>query len=107
MSEEPPAPKAFASNPRRLAEEHGYGFRITDVSGERYYFKEAALALSRTLRSEGEIDLWHPAKASVSGRAIGVCDRGGRPRGAWATPGFQGAVACERHGRGAIVCRKG
>ncbi|MET0081189.1 MAG: hypothetical protein ABW119_22270, partial [Candidatus Thiodiazotropha lotti] len=37
-------------------------FRITDVSGEQYYFKEASLALSRTLRSrKDKFDIWHPA----------------------------------------------
>lgn len=37
-------------------------FRITDLSGEQYYFKEAALALSRTLRERKEFyDIWHPA----------------------------------------------
>jgi hypothetical protein len=37
-------------------------FRITDLSGEQYYFKEAALALSRTLRQRKEFyDIWHPA----------------------------------------------
>jgi 3-oxoacyl-[acyl-carrier-protein] synthase I len=37
-------------------------FRITDNSGEQYYFKEAALALSRILRvRKEEFDIWHPA----------------------------------------------
>jgi 3-oxoacyl-[acyl-carrier-protein] synthase-1 len=37
-------------------------FRITDISGEQYYFKEASLALSRTLRErKEEFDIWHPA----------------------------------------------
>ena len=37
-------------------------FRITDISGEQYYFKEASLALSRTLRQrKEEFDIWHPA----------------------------------------------
>ena len=31
-------------------EMHDMDYRITDLSGEQYYFKEAALALSRTLR---------------------------------------------------------
>jgi 3-oxoacyl-[acyl-carrier-protein] synthase I len=36
--------------------------RITDASGEQYYFKEAALALSRTMRQRREtFDIWHPA----------------------------------------------
>ncbi|MES9862237.1 MAG: hypothetical protein ABW157_07870 [Candidatus Thiodiazotropha sp. LLP2] len=37
-------------------------FRITDLSGEQYYFKEASLALSRTLKTpKPEFDIWHPA----------------------------------------------
>lgn len=38
-------------------------FRIADVSGEQYYFKEATLALARTLRTrKEEFDIWHPAE---------------------------------------------
>lgn len=49
-------------------------FRITDLSGEHYYFKEAALALSRTLRVRKEfIDIWHPAECiGEAGALIGV-----------------------------------
>jgi len=37
-------------------------YRITDISGEQYAFKEAALALTRLLRvRKEELDLWHPA----------------------------------------------
>ncbi len=37
-------------------------YRITDLSGEQYYFKEAALALARVLRTrKEEYDIWHPA----------------------------------------------
>lgn len=37
-------------------------FRITDISGEQYYFKEASLVLLRLLRKlKDEFDLWHPA----------------------------------------------
>lgn len=37
-------------------------FRITDISGEQYAFKEASLALSRLLRVRKEtFDIWHPA----------------------------------------------
>lgn len=36
--------------------------RLTDLSGEQYGFKEAALALTRTLRErKAEFDIWHPA----------------------------------------------
>ncbi|NVN91646.1 MAG: hypothetical protein HXX11_13725 [Desulfuromonadales bacterium] len=48
-------------------------FRITDVSGEQYYFKEAALALTRILRQrKEEYDMWHPADCiGEVGAAIG------------------------------------
>lgn len=37
-------------------------FRITDISGEHYAFKEASLALLRLLRKrKEEFDIWHPA----------------------------------------------
>jgi len=40
----------------------GLDFRITDLSGEQYYFKEASLALARILRQrKEEFDIWHPA----------------------------------------------
>jgi 3-oxoacyl-[acyl-carrier-protein] synthase-1 len=36
-------------------------FRVADLSGEQYYFKEASLALSRLLRKrKEEFDIWHP-----------------------------------------------
>jgi 3-oxoacyl-[acyl-carrier-protein] synthase-1 len=55
---------------------HDMDFRVTDLSGEQYYFKEAALALSRTLRQrKEEFDIWHPAEctgetSAVAGMAI-------------------------------------
>ena len=37
-------------------------FRMVDVSGEHYWFKESSLALSRTLHTpQEEFDIWHPA----------------------------------------------
>jgi 3-oxoacyl-[acyl-carrier-protein] synthase-1 len=37
-------------------------FRVVDVSGEQYYFKEASLALARLLRTpKDRFDVWHPA----------------------------------------------
>ncbi len=51
-------------------------FRITDLSGEHYYFKEASLAVSRTMRQlKEEFDLWHPAECTgeqgaVAGAAV-------------------------------------
>lgn len=53
---------------------HDLDFRITDHSGEQYYFKEAALALSRTLRQRKEVfDLWHPAECTgETGATSGV-----------------------------------
>jgi 3-oxoacyl-[acyl-carrier-protein] synthase-1 len=54
-------------------EMHHIDFRIADLSGEQYYFKEAALALARVLRvRKEEIDLWHPAESiGETGSAIG------------------------------------
>jgi 3-oxoacyl-[acyl-carrier-protein] synthase-1 len=48
-------------------------FRISDVSGEQYYFKEASLAVSRLLRQRREqFPLWHPADCiGEVGSAIG------------------------------------
>lgn len=55
-------------------EMHDLDFRICDVSGEQYYFKEAALALSRSLRrSKEDFDIWHPADCiGEVGAAAGV-----------------------------------
>jgi 3-oxoacyl-[acyl-carrier-protein] synthase-1 len=55
-------------------EMHDMDFRISDVSGEQYYFKEASLALSRTLRRrKAEFDIWHPAECiGESGAVIGI-----------------------------------
>lgn len=49
-------------------------FRITDVSGGQYGFKEASLALARVLRErKEEFDIWHPADCiGEVGAAIGV-----------------------------------
>lgn len=48
-------------------------YRLTDLSGEQYYFKEASLALSRTMRVRKEVfDIWHPADCiGECGAAIG------------------------------------
>lgn len=53
---------------------HDLDYRIGDLSGEQYYFKEAALALSRLLRQrKEEFDLWHPAESiGESGAAAGM-----------------------------------
>ncbi len=49
-------------------------FRITDNSGEHYYFKEASLALLRLLRQRKEFfDIWHPAECTgEAGATSGV-----------------------------------
>lgn len=53
---------------------HDMDFRVTDISGEQYYFKEAALAVGRLLRQrKEEFDLWHPAESiGESGALAGV-----------------------------------
>jgi 3-oxoacyl-[acyl-carrier-protein] synthase-1 len=53
---------------------HELDFRITDLSGEQYYFKEAALAVGRVLRGhKSSFDLWHPAECiGETGAAAGL-----------------------------------
>lgn len=52
-------------------EMHHLDFRVTDLSGEQYYFKEAALALSRTMRTlKSEFDIWHPAECMGEAGAV-------------------------------------
>jgi 3-oxoacyl-[acyl-carrier-protein] synthase I len=87
---------------------HDIDYRIADVSGEHYYFKEAALALSRTLRQRKEdFDLWHPAECTgevgaASGAAVvalahAACAKGyalgARVLAHWANDGGQRAAA--------------
>jgi 3-oxoacyl-[acyl-carrier-protein] synthase-1 len=50
-------------------------YRITDLSGEQYGFKEATLALDRLLRErKEEFDIWHPGDCiGEVGAAAGVC----------------------------------
>jgi 3-oxoacyl-[acyl-carrier-protein] synthase-1 len=63
---------------RMALDEAGYelgatDFRITDISGEQYSFKEASIALTRVLRQrKEEYDIWHPADCiGEIGAAIG------------------------------------
>jgi 3-oxoacyl-[acyl-carrier-protein] synthase-1 len=50
-------------------------YRLADVSGEQYWFKEAALAVTRTLRTTKDcFDIWHPADCiGETGAAVGQC----------------------------------
>jgi 3-oxoacyl-[acyl-carrier-protein] synthase-1 len=51
-------------------------FRICDLSGEHYYFKEAALAWGRLWRTHAEEpEVWHPAESTGAAGAslAGVC----------------------------------
>jgi 3-oxoacyl-[acyl-carrier-protein] synthase I len=92
---------------------HALDFRITDISGEQYYFKEAALALLRTLRGrKEEFDIWHPAECigevgSVAGLAmLAVADaacRKGYARG----PGILFHAANDAGQRAAAILRYG
>jgi 3-oxoacyl-[acyl-carrier-protein] synthase I len=52
--------------------------RLTDSNGEQYWFKEAALAMTRTLRARKErFQIWHPADCiGETGAAIGPCTLG-------------------------------
>ena len=58
---------------------HHLDYRMADLSGEQYYFKEAALALLRTMRQRREtFDLLHPAECigevgAAAGMTVLVC----------------------------------
>jgi 3-oxoacyl-[acyl-carrier-protein] synthase-1 len=56
-------------------EMHQVDFRLSDVTGESYGFKEQALALSRLMRQRREeLPLWHVADSiGDSGAAAGLC----------------------------------
>lgn len=56
-------------------EMHHVDLRIADLSGEQYYFKEATLAVARTLRQlKEEFDIWHPAECvGEVGAVAGIC----------------------------------
>jgi len=53
-------------------------YRLTDSNGEQYWFKEAALAMTRTLRARKErFQIWHPADCiGETGAAVGPCTLG-------------------------------
>lgn len=78
-SEQPLRGEGLADAFRGALRESGHrmneiDFRIADLSGEHYYFKEASLALSHTLRGRRDfIDLWHPAECiGETGAAAGL-----------------------------------
>lgn len=48
-----------------------FDYRIADLSGEQFYFKESTLALQRTLHSpKPEFDIWHPAECTGEAGAL-------------------------------------
>lgn len=63
---------AFAEAKQSIAD---IDFRVTDCNGEQYWFKEAALAVARTLRAVKEgFEIWHPVDCiGEVGAAIGPC----------------------------------
>ena len=67
-SEQPLRAAGLVQAVRGALDDAGYAmgdldFRITDISGEHYYFKEASHALSRLLKTrKKEFDIWHPAQ---------------------------------------------
>jgi 3-oxoacyl-[acyl-carrier-protein] synthase-1 len=70
-------------------------YRITDSNGEQYWFKEAALAVTRTLRVHKEqFEIWHPADCvGETGAAAAPCALG---------VALAAARKCYAPGRGAV-----
>ena len=66
-SEEPLRGKGLSAAYKQALDAAGVGlheidYRIADLSGEQYWFKEAALALAKVMRVRKEFqDVWHPA----------------------------------------------
>lgn len=66
-SEEPLRADGLTAAVKEALDDAGHGeslldFKITDISGEHYYFKEASIAFSRLDRTKREeFDIWHPA----------------------------------------------
>ncbi|HEX9749806.1 MAG TPA: hypothetical protein VGB22_00750 [candidate division Zixibacteria bacterium] len=84
-------------------------YRITDLSGTQYGFKEATLALDRLLRDrKEEFDLWHPAEcigevgAAFIPCALGVALTAAR-KGYAPGPGLLCHCAADGPGRAAVV----
>jgi 3-oxoacyl-[acyl-carrier-protein] synthase-1 len=90
---------------------HDLDFRITDLSGEQYYFKEAALALARLLRPHREdFDVWHPAECigetgAVSGLASLAVAEAACRKGYGPGPGVLCHAANDSGQRVALVLR--
>jgi 3-oxoacyl-[acyl-carrier-protein] synthase-1 len=88
---------------------HELDFRITDLSGEQYYFKEAALALARLQRRrKEEFDLWHPAECTgeagaAAGTVIFAVARAACHKGYAAGPGILAHLADDAGSRAAAV----
>jgi 3-oxoacyl-[acyl-carrier-protein] synthase-1 len=61
---------ALADAARTFEDVH---YRIADISGEQYAFREAALAIGRAIRKvKPRFDLWHPAESiGEAGAAAG------------------------------------
>lgn len=78
-SEEPLRAGGLMAAIRESLEDTGHGeslleFRIADIAGEQYQFKEASLAFSRLDRTKREeFDIWHPADCiGETGAVIGL-----------------------------------
>ena len=86
-------------------------YRITDISGEQYGFKEAALALARTIRErKDEFGIWNPADcigqpgAAIVPVALGVALAAAR-KGYAPGPGVLCHFAADGGDRAALILR--
>jgi len=86
-------------------------YRIADVSGEQYRFKEVTLALARSMRvRKAELDLWHPAEcvgevgAAVGPMMLAIATTAGA-KGYAPGPGALLHLSGDDSQRAAILCR--
>jgi 3-oxoacyl-[acyl-carrier-protein] synthase-1 len=115
-SEEPLRGDGMAQAIRAVCADSGrtlddVGYRITDLNGEQYLFKEAALALLRTMRNlKAKFDVWHPADcvgevgAATVAVALGVALAAAR-KGYAAAPGVLCHFSNDDGDRAALILR--
>jgi 3-oxoacyl-[acyl-carrier-protein] synthase-1 len=90
---------------------HDVDFRITDNSGEQYFFREGVLALSRTLRQRKEsFDIWHPAESigevgAASGAVIFALAKLAYEKAYAVGPTALVHLSNDRHERAALLLR--
>ena len=90
---------------------HDVDYRLSDANGEQYWFKEAALAMTRTMRTlKDQFEIWHPADCvGEIGAAAGPCALGfalhAAAKGYSPGPGVLCQFSSDQTDRAVMICR--